>query len=188
MALDAANAPGTGWIIGTVVCHNPSWITQRCWNFTMGVGSTVYERRNGGGPWSGWVAVSGPGSGSSEINYIGISSDYAFVNGESDWINGLGLIADGVSAYYLEFFCPDFYSNGDGNSVYIKFYEGAAFLGMVKFSGSEWLNEQMPVTGKIRIVPAAGGHTYRLAVNSTNANGGLYANGYCQSFFRVFKA
>jgi hypothetical protein len=54
------NAPAalTGWGIGEVIAHGAAgYRTQRVFDFTAGVGSQVYERRQQGGTWLGWVKV-----------------------------------------------------------------------------------------------------------------------------------
>ena len=58
MGLDAANAPGPGWYIGTVAVHNPNWITQEVWLFSSGQGAEMkhYRRQKINGTWSSWTA------------------------------------------------------------------------------------------------------------------------------------
>ena len=54
--LDAANSPRTGWIIGEVVAHNSSYVTQTVHAFTLDSGADTwsYRRDRNGGTWTPW--------------------------------------------------------------------------------------------------------------------------------------
>ena len=59
MANGAANAPGTGWMLGSVVAHNAIWLTQYVHAFTADDDSNTqaWMRSCNNGNWSSWWKV-----------------------------------------------------------------------------------------------------------------------------------
>ncbi|MGO1072706.1 pyocin knob domain-containing S74 family peptidase [Lysobacter sp. CA199] len=53
MAVGAANAPGAGWWIGTVVQHNSAWVTQTLWDFA-GNHRNIWQRQRSQDVWGNW--------------------------------------------------------------------------------------------------------------------------------------
>lgn len=87
--------------------------------------------------------------------------------------------ADGVSSYLVEVFYPDVEPDfaAAGRRVLFALFEGATNIGALGFCYSaSTTNAPMTLTGKVRITPSAGAHTY--SVNCwVNAGTALVAGG-----------
>ncbi len=61
MGESCANAPTTGWALGTVISHNPIWTTQTVHMFTgdWSGNTETYRRDQNNGSWSAWYQILG---------------------------------------------------------------------------------------------------------------------------------
>lgn len=53
MAPDALNSPASGWLIGEVVCHSTSWVTQTLWAFASDH-RVIFRRQRSNAVWGPW--------------------------------------------------------------------------------------------------------------------------------------
>lgn len=105
--------------------------------------------------------------GPSLVSYTQITANVT-VNGGTEAladtvITAPALAADGISSFWIEFWCPDV-ALAASCAVNLWLYDGAASVGQVyqQYNGANGLATGEPTQVRFRVTPSAGSHTYSI--------------------------